>query len=207
MFFFHNWHRVLGRIVPTAASILLISSLRGFFFCEFQREPSQSPSVITIKKTVIGDVTRRPLKGLGLGHDNNLSSLAEIASLSIVFKTLLWKHCEVWGESFGEVTRIQAPGFPTVSVHIKRGQHLCKPLTSGYKILIWEAACRWTAYIPAPWNHKVNIKALYWRGIHAKKQKQNIKQQSARKITTLAFCFWGSACVLHVTMKLRPLKR
>lgn len=93
MFFFHNWHRVLGRIVPTAASILLISSLRGFFFCEFQREPSQSPSVITIKKTVIGDVTRRPLKGLGLGHDNNLSSLAEIASLSIVFKTLE-DYCE-----------------------------------------------------------------------------------------------------------------
>lgn len=178
------------------ASILLISSLRGFFFCEFQREPSQSPSVITIRKTVIGDVTRRPLKGLGLGHDNNLSSLAEIASLSIVFKTLLWKHCEVWGESFGEVTRIQAPGFPTVSVHIKRGQHLCKPLTSGYKILIWEAACRWTAYIPAPRSHKVNIKAL-----HAKKKK------SESKITALAFCFWGSACVLHVTMKLRPLKR
>lgn len=109
---------------------------------------------------------------------------------SLRLETLLWERREVRGESFRKGTRIQAAGFPTVSIHIKRGRHLSKPLTSGHEILFWEAACRWTAYIPAPWNHRVNIKALCRRGRQAKSSLQEKEHLHSAFGEVLASSMW-----------------
>lgn len=97
---------------PATVSILLMSSLRGFFFCHFKRELLQAPAIMTAPKTVIGDATRRLI--IKKEASDWVWAFCWRLRHRLISLRLLWKRCEVRGEGFQGVTRKQAAGFPTV---------------------------------------------------------------------------------------------